>query len=88
MSRICYVSRNYKSLDGAGNKAKTDNEDTLELMGAYNLGLRRTLSRNKVLSFFLGILGVLKYCILVRKNDVVLLQYPIKKYGSSGFSMS
>lgn len=36
--RLCYISRNYYNLTSAGNKAKTDNEDTLMEMGAVNLG--------------------------------------------------
>ena len=80
MKRLCYISRNYRGTGSAGNKAKTDNEDTLAAADAQNLGLRRTLYRNKVVTFFLDLIGVLKYVCCVRKNDVILLQYPVKKY--------
>ena len=82
MHRLCYITRNYRNVDGAGNKAKTDNEDTLQLMGATNLGLSRTFYPNKVVTFFLDLAGVIKYTFAIRKGDVVLLQYPVKKYFS------
>lgn len=81
-NRLCYISRNYRGVESSGNKAKTDNEDTLVEMGAVNLGLARTLYNNKVVTFFLDLLGILKYCASVRKGDVVVLQYPVKKYFS------
>ena len=80
MQRICYISRNYRGLTSSGNKAKTDYEDTLAEMGAVNLALRRTTYRNKVLTFVLNLMGIVKYAFCVRKGDVVVLQYPLKKY--------
>ena len=80
--RLCYISRNYYNLTSAGNKAKTDNEDTLAEMGAINLGLPRTIRNSKILSFFLDLIGILRACILLQKDDVLFLQYPVKKYFS------
>ena len=80
--RLCYISRNYRGVESSGNKAKTDNEDTLEEMGAVNLGLRRTFYNNKLLKFFLDLAGILLFCVLVRKGDIIVLQYPVKKYFS------
>ena len=80
--RLCYISRNYRGTGSAGNKAKTDNEDTLAAAGATNLGLRRSFHRNKVVTFFLDLAGVLRFVFAVREGDVVLLQYPVKKYFS------
>ena len=80
MQRICYISRNYRGLTSSGNKAKTDYEDTLAEMGAVNLALRRTTYRNKVVTFVLNLMGIVKYAFCVRKGDVVVLQYPLKKY--------
>lgn len=80
MNRLCYITRNYYNLTGAGNKAKTDNEDTLSDMGAVNIGLPRTVYNNKVLAFFLDLAGVLRACCSLKKGDVLVLQYPIKKY--------
>ncbi len=80
--RLCYITRNYRNLEGAGNKAKTDNEDTLVELSATNLGLRRTFYAGKVTTFFLDLAGVVKYVFSVRRGDVILLQYPVKKYFS------
>ncbi len=80
MSRLCYLTRNYRVLDSAGNKAKTDNEDTLKDMGAVNLGIQRTTHKNKVVAFFFDLMGVVHYCFAVKKGDRILLQYPVKKY--------
>lgn len=52
-NRLCYISRNYYNLTSAGNKAKTDNEDTLDEMGAVNLGLHRTVRNSKIIAFSL-----------------------------------
>ncbi len=80
--RLCYISRNYYNLTSAGNKAKTDNEDTLTEMGAVNLGLHRTVKNSKILAFFLDLAGIIRACILLQKGDVLFLQYPVKKYFS------
>lgn len=80
--RLCYISRNYYNLSGASNKAKCDNEDTLQELGAINLGLPRTIKDSKVIAFFLDLLGILRACLLLRKGDILFLQYPIKKYFS------
>ena len=78
--RLCYISRNYRGTGSAGNKAKTDNEDTLAQAGAHNLGLRRTCHKNKVATFFIDLAGIAKYACCVRRGDIILLQYPVKKY--------
>ena len=70
------------SRTSAGNKAKTDNEDTLMEMGAVNLGLHRTVHDSKILAFFLDLAGIIRACFLLRKGDVLFLQYPVKKYFS------
>ena len=80
--RLCYISRNYYNLTSAGNKAKTDNEDTLVEMGAINLGLPRSIRNSKILAFFLDLIGIIRACILLKKDDVLFLQYPVKKYFS------
>lgn len=80
--RLCYISRNYYNLSTAGNKAKTDNEDTLSDMGAINLGLHRTVNSSKILAFFLDLAGVLRACMMLKRGDVLFLQYPVKKYFS------
>jgi hypothetical protein len=78
--RVCYISRNYYNLSGAGNKAKTDIEKTLQQTGAVNIGLPTTFYDNKVVAFFLNLVGIIKACFCVRGGDVLVLQYPVKKY--------
>lgn len=78
--RLCYVSHCYRGLDTAGYKAKVDNEVTLEQMGAVNLGLPRRFSKNAVKIFIHGVLSSLRFCFTVRRGDMVVLQYPLKKY--------
>lgn len=80
--RLCYISRNYYNKNSAGNKAKIDNEDTVSEMGAVNLGLNRTIKNSKILAFFLDLAGIIRACILLKKNDILFLQYPVKKYFS------
>lgn len=82
MSRLCYLSKNYPNTDGSGNKAKTDNEDTLSLMGAVNLANQRTYHHNKMIAFFIDLAGIVRYVFSVRKGDRIVLQYPHKKYFS------
>ncbi|WP_346713574.1 hypothetical protein [Mediterranea massiliensis] len=45
----CYLSRNYKDLNGAGNKAKTDMEQIMAAMGFKNIGLKRTFYHNQII---------------------------------------
>lgn len=79
-SRLCFISRNYYNLTTAGNKAKADNEDTLTEMGAVNLGLHRTVINSKIVAFFLDLFGIIRTCFLLKKGDILFLQYPVKKY--------
>lgn len=78
--RLCFISRNYRGIDSSGNKAKTDNEITLRQMGAHNLGLHTTYYNSKILTFFLDLAGIIKMMLTIRPGDIVLLQYPVKKY--------
>ena len=78
--RNCYLSRNYKGVDSAGNKAKTDIEHIMEEMGYVNVGLRQTRYTNTVLAFLATLAGVLKSVFSLRRDDCLVLQYPLKKY--------
>lgn len=82
MGRMVYLSRCYRNLTSAGNKAKTDNEKTMEFMGFRNIGLPQTMGKNKVYIFFYDLLSVLKAIIMLRRGDKLVLQYPVKKYFS------
>ncbi len=81
-NRICFISRNYYNLTSAGNKAKTDYEDILSSMGAKQLGFSRKIGGNKIFAFFYNLLGTLTACIQIKKDDILVLQYPVKKYYS------
>lgn len=78
----CYLSRNYKGLSSAGNKAKTDIEQIMEKMSFRNVGLRQTTYTNEVLSFLTTLTSVLKSPFCLHKGDKLVLQYPLKKYFS------
>lgn len=80
MSRLCYITRNYKSTRYGGGKARVDIEDILVDMGAVNLGLRRTFCRNMVTDYFRNLAGIIHFMFCVRKGDTLVLQYPLKKY--------
>lgn len=80
--RLLFLSRNYKGLDSAGNKAKTDIERIMESMNFQNAGLHRTVYKGTLPHFFLTLLGVIISTIRLRKGDILVLQYPLKKYFS------
>lgn len=77
---ICYLSRNYKGVSSAGNKAKTDIERVMEMHGFRNVGLKQTRYTNVVGAFCMTLLGVIKGVFCLHKGDVLILQYPLKKY--------
>lgn len=78
--RYCYISRNYKTISSAGGKAKTDIEAIMAKMGFVNLGLRQSNHKNKILDFILTFTGVVTAMFRIRKGDILVLQYPMKKY--------
>ncbi len=82
MTRLCYLSHNYRNYTSAGNKAKSDNELTLKALGATNLALPQTNFRNGLMHFLVNLAGIVKYAFTVRRGDVVVVQYPLKKYFS------
>ena len=78
--RIVYISRNYQQPNAAGSKAKSDIETTLQRLGACNIGLRRTTHKNAVAHFVRNLSGIMRATFLLQKDDVLVLQYPLKKY--------
>ena len=80
MSRLVYLTRNYKTTGNGGGKARVDIEDILARRGAVNLGLRRTYYHNKITDFLLNLIGIIRFSLTLRRDDTVVLQYPIKKY--------
>lgn len=78
--RRCYLSKNYNELSSAGNKAKTDIEKVMDKLGFVNVGLKQTHIKNKVGAFFVTLFSVLKSIFSLSKGDMLVLQYPFKKY--------
>lgn len=77
---IYLLSKNYKETTYAGNKAKTDIEAILRHMGLELAGLEQTRYSNPVRGFFRTLFSVLKVPFTLHKRDVVVVQYPFKKY--------
>lgn len=80
MMRLTYLTRNYKNTGNGGGKARIDSEDILDGMGAVNLGRKRTFHTNKVADFILNIDGIIRLMCRLRRGDILILQYPIKKF--------
>lgn len=80
--RLCYISRNYQTIENSGNKAKTDNEKTLRELNAHNLGLPTTYYNSKIITFFFDLAGIIKMMFTIKTGDIIVLQYPVKKYFS------
>lgn len=78
----CYLSRNYRDFSSAGNKAKTDIEQIMEGLSFRNVGLRQSHHSNKIVAFFTTLMGVLKAPFCLHRGDILVLQYPLKKYYS------
>lgn len=78
--RNCYLSRNYKEVHSAGNKAKTDIEQIMAENGYVNVGLRQTRHPGTIRAFLATLASVLKAPFSLREGDRLVLQYPLKKY--------
>lgn len=78
--RVCFMSRQYRDRTSAGNMAKSDYEDILRRCGGVSIGLPRRYSRGKVSSFFYNLASVGLCISRLRGGDVLVLQYPVKKY--------
>lgn len=75
-----YISKNYRHLGSGGDKAKTDIESILSSNGFINAGLPQGRSKNAVKAYFTTLFSVLKGVSVLKKGDILLLQYPLKKY--------
>lgn len=76
----CYLARDYKGTLSAGNKARTDIEAIMASLGYRNLALKQSVSHGGLKHFVRNLAGVLKQCALIQKGDIMVLQYPMKKY--------
>lgn len=75
-----FLSRNYRILNQAGNKAKTDIEAALGALGFRSAGFAQGSYKNPVLHFLYNIGSVLKVPFTLRKGDTLVIQYPLKKW--------
>ena len=80
--RRCYLSKNYKDVNSGGNKAKTDVEKIMDKLGFVNIGLKQTQHRSKIKGYLITLAGVLKAAFSLKKGDILVIQYPFKKYYS------
>lgn len=78
--RRCYFSKNYVNVQSGGNKAKTDVEKIMDSMGFTNVGRKQTRYQSKIIGYFITLLGVLKAIYSIKNGDILVLQYPLKKY--------
>lgn len=76
----CYISKNYRNLGSAGDKAKTDIEAIMDGMGFTNVGLPQGRSKSAVKAYFITLFSVLKGVMALKPGDTLVLQYPLKKY--------
>lgn len=76
----CYISKNYRHTQSAGDKAKTDIESIMASLGYRNLGLRQNRSKNAVKAYFTTLFSEMLGVLRLHKGDMVVVQYPLKKY--------
>lgn len=77
-----FKSRNYKDTQSAGNKAKTDIETIMMQIGIKNAGLHQTKHKNKIEDLFFNFASAIKTIFTIKHSDILVLQYPLKKYYS------
>lgn len=78
--RICFISRNYQRTICAGGIARTTIEQVLTDMGAVSIGLPQTRKHNGIYHLLRGFASAMTGMFRMRKDDVLVIQYPIKAY--------
>lgn len=83
---MVYLSRCYRDCTSAGNKAKTDNEQTMDEMGFRNVGLPQRIGGNGIFIFFYDLVSVLKAvattstrrraCPSISRKEILLFSLP------------
>lgn len=76
----CYISKNYRHIGSAGDKAKTDIEAAMDCLGFKNIGLPQNRSKNSIAAYFITLASILKGVMSLNRDDVLVVQYPLKKY--------
>lgn len=80
MSRLVFISRNYKHPNCGGGRARMDIESVMQSMGFENIGMRCTTSRNGIVHSLRNTYGILRAIGRFKKGDVVVVQYQMKMY--------
>lgn len=78
--RKCFISKNYRHTKSAGDKAKTDIEAILLKKGFVNIGLKQNRCSNAIVAYIYTLCSVLFGLMRLRKGDILIVQYPLKKY--------
>lgn len=76
----CFISKNYRNIGSGGDKAKTDVEAIIQSIGYRNIGLRQRRVKSAVGAYFITLASVLKGVMSLKEGDILLIQYPLKKY--------
>ena len=76
----CYLSRNYRNSAYAGNKAKIDIEQIMQNIGYTNIGRSQTRYSGVVSAFMATLASMAAAPFHIGRGDVLVLQYPLKKY--------
>ena len=76
----CYISKNYRHTQSAGDKAKTDIETIMSATGYRNLGLKQNRSKNAVKAYFVTLASEMLGVMRLHRGDLLVVQYPLKKY--------
>lgn len=75
-----FIAKNYKHKYCGGAKAKSDIETILEEIGYENVGINRSFYRNNLIHGIRNYFGCIKGLLSISKNDIILLQYPMKLF--------
>lgn len=76
----CFISKNYRHTNSAGDKAKTDIEAVMLKLGFKNIGLKQNRTKNAVGAYFITLASILRGLSRLKKGDILVVQYPLKKY--------
>lgn len=75
-----FISKNYRHLNSAGDKAKTDIEAVMLGLGFRPCGLAQSRFHNAILAYLRTTAGMLIGVSRLRRGDTLVVQYPFKKY--------
>ena len=53
-------------------------------LGYRNIGFPCLVCSNKILGFVITLLSMIKVCFKLRSGDILIIQYPLKKYYYTG----